>query len=68
MLAQHEREDLLRLLTLVGQGVGHKRLPDEYATPREDWMAKVEEMGWAPGDAAAERQAAVRAFLDAAEA
>jgi len=68
MLAQREREDMLRLLAVVGQGVGAKRLSEEYEPPREEWAAKVDEMGWTPGDAAAERQARVQAFLAAAEA
>jgi len=67
MLAQHEREDMLRLLTVVAQYQGATRLAEEYETPREEWAATVEEMGWTPGQAAADRQAAVRAFIDAAE-
>ena len=68
MLRQHEMQDVLALLTIVGQGVGAKELSEQYVTPREDWAAKVDAMGWAPGVAAAERQAAVGAFIDAAEA
>ncbi len=68
MLRAHEAEDVLRLLSVVGQGVGAKNLAEEYETPREGWAAKVEEMGWVPGDAAAERLARVQAFLAVAEA
>jgi hypothetical protein len=67
MLAQSEREDMLRLLAIVGQGVGAQDLAEQYITPAEGWADKVEELGWTPGQQAAMRQAAVAAFLDAAE-
>jgi len=68
MLRERERWDMLRLLAVAGQAAGAARLADDYVTPAEDWADKVEEMGWTPGELAANRQAAVAAFLDAAEA
>jgi len=67
MLAQREREDMLRLLAVAGQAAGAQRLADDYVIPAEAWAERVEQMGWTPGEAAEARRAAVAAFIDAAE-